>query len=76
MRASSEAVFPYLPPEVALGIDLDKPAPLRHDIRRHSQAVKHLRFDHITERLTARTPRKGRGARLLQAGARTVGHRT
>lgn len=48
----------WLPLEVALGTDLDKPEPLRHGIRQHLQAVKHLRFDHVTERLTARKPTK------------------
>ncbi|GAA4225444.1 DNA-binding GntR family transcriptional regulator [Streptosporangium album] len=48
----------WFPLEIALGTDLDKPEPLRHGIRQHLQAVKHLRFDHITERLTARSPRK------------------
>ncbi|MGV9325254.1 GntR family transcriptional regulator [Streptosporangium sandarakinum] len=48
----------WVPLEVALGTDLDKPEPLRNGIRQHLQAVKHLRFDHITERLTARNPRK------------------
>lgn len=48
----------WFPLEIALGTDLDKPEPLRHGIRQHLQAVKHLRFDHITERLTARNPTK------------------
>ncbi|MGW4421945.1 GntR family transcriptional regulator [Streptosporangium sp. NPDC004631] len=48
----------WFPLEIALGTDLDKPEPLRQGVRRHLQTVKHLRFDHITERLTARSPRK------------------
>ncbi|MFI6741499.1 GntR family transcriptional regulator [Nonomuraea sp. NPDC050451] len=48
----------WVPLEYALGTDLDKPEPLRHGIRQHLQAVKHLRFDHITERVTARKPTK------------------
>ncbi|WP_189244149.1 GntR family transcriptional regulator [Planobispora rosea] len=48
----------WFPLEIALGTDLDKPEPLRHGVRHHLQTVKHLRFDHITERLTARAPTK------------------
>ncbi|MEV0353131.1 GntR family transcriptional regulator [Nonomuraea sp. NPDC050680] len=48
----------WIPLEIAVGTDLDKPEPLRNGIRRHLQAVKHLRFDHITERLSARKPTK------------------
>jgi DNA-binding GntR family transcriptional regulator len=48
----------WVPLEFAIGTDLDKPEPLRRGIRQHLQAVKHLRFDHITERVTARKPTK------------------
>ncbi|MEV4108125.1 GntR family transcriptional regulator [Nonomuraea sp. NPDC049695] len=48
----------WVPLEHAIGTDLDKPEPLRRGIRQHLQAVKHLRFDHITERVSARTPTK------------------
>jgi len=48
----------WFPLEIALGTDLDKPEPLQRGIRHHLQAVKHLRFDHVTERLTARKPTK------------------
>ncbi len=48
----------WFPLEIALGTDLDKPDPLRHGVRQHLQAVKHLRIDHVTERLTARKPTK------------------
>ncbi|MFC4013927.1 GntR family transcriptional regulator [Nonomuraea purpurea] len=48
----------WIPLEIAVGTDLDKPEPLRNGIRRHLQAVKHLRFDHITERVSARKPTK------------------
>jgi GntR family transcriptional regulator len=50
--------------ETALGTDLEKPDPLRHGIRQHLLAVKHLRFDHITERLTARKPTEEEAERL------------
>jgi DNA-binding GntR family transcriptional regulator len=48
----------WFPLEVALGTDLDKPDPLPRGVRHHLQAVKHLRFDHVTERLSARKPSK------------------
>ncbi|WP_051753717.1 hypothetical protein [Streptosporangium amethystogenes] len=38
--------------------DVDKPEPLTRGVRHHLQAVKHLRFDHVTERPTARNPTK------------------
>ncbi|GLW10329.1 GntR family transcriptional regulator [Microtetraspora sp. NBRC 13810] len=50
--------------DIALGTDLEKPDPLRHGIRQHLLAVKHLRFDHVTERLTARKPTKDEAERL------------
>ncbi|WP_433500210.1 GntR family transcriptional regulator [Sphaerimonospora sp. CA-214678] len=56
-RASAVETF-WFPLEVTLGTDLHKPDPLRHGVRQHLQAVKHLRFDHVTERLAARKPTK------------------
>ncbi|MBB5139863.1 DNA-binding GntR family transcriptional regulator [Thermocatellispora tengchongensis] len=44
----------WFPLEVALDTDLEKPEPLARGVRHHLQAVKHVRFDHVTERLTAR----------------------
>ncbi|WP_043631073.1 GntR family transcriptional regulator [Nonomuraea candida] len=48
----------WVPLEHAIGTDLEKPEPLRRGIRQHLQAVKHLRFDHMTERVSARKPSK------------------
>ncbi|WP_431898917.1 GntR family transcriptional regulator [Nonomuraea sp. bgisy101] len=48
----------WFPLEIALGTDLGNPQPLRRGIRHHLQAVKHVRFDHVTERVTARVPTK------------------
>jgi Transcriptional regulators len=62
----------WFPLEIALGTDVDKPAPLRYGVRHHLQAVKHLRFDHITERLTARTP-TAEEAKLLGSTAPVLG---
>lgn len=46
----------WFPLEVALATDLEKPDPLPRGVRHHLEAVKHVRFDHIRERLTARRP--------------------
>ncbi|MFC4062390.1 GntR family transcriptional regulator [Planomonospora corallina] len=62
----------WFPLEIALGTDLDKPEPLRGGIRQHLQAVKHLRFDHITERLTARMPTEEEAA-VLGSSAPVLG---
>ncbi|MDF5753034.1 GntR family transcriptional regulator [Spongiactinospora sp. TRM90649] len=59
----------WFPLEIAVGTDVDKPAPLRQGIRQHLQAVKHLRFDHITERLTARKPTEEEAELLGSANA-------
>ncbi len=70
-RVSAVETF-WFPLEVALGTDLDKPDPLRHGVRQHLQAVKHLRFDHVTERLAARKPTKEE-ADLLGSAAPVLG---
>ncbi|MEV0624728.1 GntR family transcriptional regulator [Nonomuraea wenchangensis] len=62
----------WFPLEIAVGTDLDKPDPLRHGVRQHLQAVKHLRFDHVTERLAAREPTKEE-AELLGSSAPVLG---
>ncbi|MGI5485655.1 GntR family transcriptional regulator [Microtetraspora malaysiensis] len=62
----------WFPLEIAVGTDLDKPDPLRHGVRQHLQAVKHLRFDHVTERLSARKPTKDE-ADLLGSSAPVLG---
>ncbi|WP_433513934.1 GntR family transcriptional regulator [Nonomuraea sp. CA-143628] len=48
----------WIPLEIAVGTDLEKAEPLRGGIRRHLQGIKHLRFDHITERVSAQRPTK------------------
>ncbi|WP_093259782.1 GntR family transcriptional regulator [Thermostaphylospora chromogena] len=70
-RVSAVETF-WFPLEVALGTDLDKPEPLRRGVRQHLQAVKHVRFDHVTERLTARAPTKEE-ARLLGSSRPVLG---
>ncbi|WP_062430391.1 GntR family transcriptional regulator [Herbidospora daliensis] len=54
----------WFPLEVVMGTDLEKPDPLRHGVRQHLQAVKHLRFDHVIERLSARKPTKDEAEQL------------
>lgn len=46
----------WFPLEIAVGTDLDKPVPLPRGVRQHLQAVRHLRFDHVEERISARLP--------------------
>ncbi|MFB4288971.1 GntR family transcriptional regulator [Nonomuraea sp. ATR24] len=58
----------WVPLEHALGTDLDKPEPLRRGIRQHLQVVKHLRFDHITERINARPPTEEEAELLGSSG--------
>lgn len=62
----------WFPLELALGTDVDKPEPLRHGIRQHLQSVKHARFDHVIERLSARKP-TGEEAELLGSTAPVLG---
>ncbi len=53
---ASELVSCWFPPALVWGTDLDKPGPLGAGVRAHLHAVKKLRFDHITEHLSARLP--------------------
>lgn len=48
----------WFPLEIALGTDLDQAKPLPRGVRHHLQAVKHLRFDHVAERISSRLPGK------------------
>jgi GntR family transcriptional regulator len=52
----AELVSCWFPAELVYGTDVDKPALLPTGIRQHLHALKHLRFDHIVERLCARLP--------------------
>ncbi|WP_055483084.1 GntR family transcriptional regulator [Sphaerimonospora mesophila] len=70
-RTSAVETF-WFPLEIALGTDLDKPDPLRYGVRQHLQAVKRLRFDHVTERLAARKPTQEE-ANLLGSTAPVLG---
>jgi DNA-binding GntR family transcriptional regulator len=70
----SELVSCWVPAELAYGTDLDKPEALPGGIRQHLASVRHVRVDHITERLTARLPTTEE-ARLLgiKKGAPVLG---
>jgi GntR family transcriptional regulator len=55
----------WFPLELASGTDLASPDLLNESIRRHLQVRKRVRFDHATERITARRP-AGEEATLLR----------
>lgn len=60
----AELVSCWFPADVADGTDLGKSDPLAAGIRQHLQAIKHVRIDHITERLSARRPEVDEAERL------------
>lgn len=67
----SELVSWWFPLEVAEGTDLAKPDPLPGGIQQHLQAIKRVRFDHITERVRARLATAGE-SRLLKLAKRAA----
>lgn len=56
--AVAQLVTCWFPPGLASDTDLGESAPLPVGVRSHLRNLKRLRFDHITERLTARLPAK------------------
>jgi len=60
-----ELASAWFPLELASGTDLASPELLSESIRQHLRARKKVRFDHATERITARRP-AGEEAALLQ----------
>ena len=58
----------WLPLDLAAGTDLASPDLLDESIRHHLRTRKKIRFDHATERITARHP-LGEEAALLQVAA-------
>jgi DNA-binding GntR family transcriptional regulator len=60
-----ELASAWFPLELAAGTDLASPELLSESIREHLRARKKVRFDHATERITARRP-AGEEAVLLQ----------
>jgi GntR family transcriptional regulator len=52
----SEFVTAWIPGPLAAGTDLAKPVGLPSGIRSHLSAIKHVRFDHLVERVSARLP--------------------
>jgi DNA-binding GntR family transcriptional regulator len=63
-----ELASAWFPLELAAGTDLASPELLSESIREHLRARKKVRFDHATERITARHP-AGEEAALLQVAA-------
>jgi DNA-binding GntR family transcriptional regulator len=64
----AELASVWLPLDLAAGTDLASPDLLNESIRHHLRAKKKIRFDHATERITARHP-LGEEAALLQVAA-------
>ncbi|MFE7170072.1 GntR family transcriptional regulator [Streptomyces sp. NPDC057616] len=54
-----ELVSSYFPAGLLEGTELDSPELLSGSIREHLEARKKLRFDHVTERISARLPEAG-----------------
>jgi GntR family transcriptional regulator len=63
-----ELASAWFPLELAAGTGLASPELLSESIREHLRARKKVRFDHATERITARRP-AGEEAALLQVAA-------
>lgn len=59
-----ELVSSYFPAGMVEGTDLEADAPLSGSTREHLEARKKVRFDHVTERVSARLP-EAREAELL-----------
>lgn len=66
----AELVSAWFPLELADGTELDSPDPLPEGIRAHLSERKGLRFDHLTETVTARHA-SAEEARLLQVSTDT-----
>jgi GntR family transcriptional regulator len=60
-----ELVSSYFPAGLIEGTDLESATPLSGGTRAHLEARKKLRFDHVTERVSARLPERGE-AELLE----------
>ncbi|MGV9247963.1 GntR family transcriptional regulator [Streptomyces sp. NPDC003710] len=59
-----ELVSSYFPAGMAEGTDLEAPEPLNGGVREHLEARKKVRFDHVTERVSARLPENDEAAHL------------
>jgi GntR family transcriptional regulator len=60
-----ELVSSYFPAGMVEGTELEADAPLSGSTREHLEARKKVRFDHVTERVSARLP-EAREAELLE----------
>ncbi|MEU3983857.1 GntR family transcriptional regulator [Streptomyces sp. NPDC026672] len=54
-----ELVSSYFPAGLIEGTDLESPDPLSSSVRTHLEARRKVRFDHVTERVSARLPESG-----------------
>ncbi len=63
----SELISSWFPLDVAEGTDLIKPEPLAGGVYQHLHALKRLRFDHVAERIRARSA-TAEESRLLKIG--------
>jgi DNA-binding GntR family transcriptional regulator len=68
----SELVSCWFPSSIADGTDLGKSDPLASGVRQHLQTVKHVRIDHIVERLSARLPEADEAESLQVASTSPV----
>ncbi|MFJ5531245.1 GntR family transcriptional regulator [Streptomyces sp. NPDC093261] len=59
-----ELVSSYFPAGMAEGTDLEVPEPLNGGVREYLEARKKVRFDHVTERVSARLPESDEAAHL------------
>lgn len=53
-----ELASSYFPADLVDGTDLADSAPLAEGLRAHVESRKRVRFDHVTERVSARLPNK------------------
>ncbi|WP_428935386.1 GntR family transcriptional regulator [Streptomyces sp. ACT015] len=60
----AELVSSYFPAGLVDGTELGKPEPLGVGVREHLEGRKKVRFDHVTERVSARLPDAGEAALL------------
>jgi GntR family transcriptional regulator len=67
----SELVSSWFPLDVAEGTDLAKPEPVPGGIHQHLHAVKHIRFDHVAERIRSRLA-TAEESRLLKIAKRSA----
>jgi GntR family transcriptional regulator len=71
---AAELVTSYFPADLVQGTDLERAEVLGGSVREHLEARKKVRFDHVTERVSARLPESDEATLLeLPAGAPVLG---